>query len=322
MSAQSRQRGTEIDGVPGPTQRTLITNAVVVTMNDAHDVHFGGAVAIEEDRIAAVGSQCGCDRPLPRGCAHHRCRGRGRHAGPGRPPLPHRHRARLERPPTPVADPAAVLVPGGPGHRPGGRLLGGARQLRRIDPVWRDDGQRHVPAHRRPGSGRRGDRHTRGAVQHRRRRRARTGLARGQCVGVPLETRIRERARRGEGGHRVASARLDRPPPRRERVGTRPGFGDPHPSQRVRGRGRDLEGEVRAPSDGGRVRVWAPGPGVCRRALRVALGLRDRVDARYRHPHLPQPDVERQAGERDRSGPSTTSRPGSTSGSGTTRPRA
>ena len=41
--------------MPGPTQRTLITNAVVVTMNDAHDVHFDGAVAIEGDRIAALG---------------------------------------------------------------------------------------------------------------------------------------------------------------------------------------------------------------------------------------------------------------------------
>ena len=42
--------------MPGPAQRTLITNAVVVTMNDAHDVHFDGAIAIEGDRIAAVGS--------------------------------------------------------------------------------------------------------------------------------------------------------------------------------------------------------------------------------------------------------------------------
>jgi 5-methylthioadenosine/S-adenosylhomocysteine deaminase len=34
---------------------TLVKNAVVVTMNDAHDVHFDGAVAIRDDRTAAVG---------------------------------------------------------------------------------------------------------------------------------------------------------------------------------------------------------------------------------------------------------------------------
>ena len=34
----------------------LIDNAIVVTMNDDHDVHFDGAVAIDGDRIVAVGS--------------------------------------------------------------------------------------------------------------------------------------------------------------------------------------------------------------------------------------------------------------------------
>jgi 5-methylthioadenosine/S-adenosylhomocysteine deaminase len=33
----------------------LITNAVVVTMNDDHDVHFDGAIAVRDDRIVAVG---------------------------------------------------------------------------------------------------------------------------------------------------------------------------------------------------------------------------------------------------------------------------
>jgi 5-methylthioadenosine/S-adenosylhomocysteine deaminase len=41
--------------MPGRAERLLITDAVVVTMNDANDVHFGGAIAIEGDRIAAVG---------------------------------------------------------------------------------------------------------------------------------------------------------------------------------------------------------------------------------------------------------------------------
>ena len=41
--------------MPGANVRLLITNAIVVTMNDANDVHFDGAVAVEGDRIAAVG---------------------------------------------------------------------------------------------------------------------------------------------------------------------------------------------------------------------------------------------------------------------------
>src|SRR5918995_1406167 len=41
--------------MPGRAERLLITDAVVVTMNDVNDVHFGGAIAIEGDRIAAVG---------------------------------------------------------------------------------------------------------------------------------------------------------------------------------------------------------------------------------------------------------------------------
>ena len=35
--------------------RTLIKNGTVVTMNDAGDVHFGGSVVLEGDRIADVG---------------------------------------------------------------------------------------------------------------------------------------------------------------------------------------------------------------------------------------------------------------------------
>ena len=35
----------------------LITNAIVVTLNDEHDVHFGGAVAVRGDRIVSVGEE-------------------------------------------------------------------------------------------------------------------------------------------------------------------------------------------------------------------------------------------------------------------------
>ena len=37
------------------TGRTLIKNGTVVTMNDAGDVHFGGSVVLEDDRIVDVG---------------------------------------------------------------------------------------------------------------------------------------------------------------------------------------------------------------------------------------------------------------------------
>ncbi len=55
MDRSSLRREKEAERVPRPTERTLITNAVVVTMNDAHDVHFDGAIAIEGDRVAAIG---------------------------------------------------------------------------------------------------------------------------------------------------------------------------------------------------------------------------------------------------------------------------
>ena len=42
------------DGTP---RSLLITNAIVVTLNDDHDVHFDGAVAIQGDRIVDVGTE-------------------------------------------------------------------------------------------------------------------------------------------------------------------------------------------------------------------------------------------------------------------------
>jgi 5-methylthioadenosine/S-adenosylhomocysteine deaminase len=43
--------------VSEPTAATLIANAIVVTMNDDHDVLFDGAALVEGDRITAVGSE-------------------------------------------------------------------------------------------------------------------------------------------------------------------------------------------------------------------------------------------------------------------------
>ncbi|MGZ4152161.1 MAG: amidohydrolase family protein, partial [Actinomycetota bacterium] len=45
----------------------LIDNAIVVTMNDDHDVHFDGAVAVEGDRIAAVGTSAEVRARVPEG---------------------------------------------------------------------------------------------------------------------------------------------------------------------------------------------------------------------------------------------------------------
>ena len=59
-----------------------------------------------------------------------------------------------------------------------------------------------------------------------------------------------------------------------------------------------------------------------RGALRLALRRRDRADARDRHADLAQPVVEREARQRHRAACPRCSPPGSTSGSGTTRPSA
>jgi 5-methylthioadenosine/S-adenosylhomocysteine deaminase len=47
----------------------LITNAIVVTMNDDHDVLFDGAVLVEGDRIAAVGREQEVRAKVPDGAA-------------------------------------------------------------------------------------------------------------------------------------------------------------------------------------------------------------------------------------------------------------
>ena len=37
------------------SERIIVRNGIVVTLNDADDVHFGGTVVIEGDRITHVG---------------------------------------------------------------------------------------------------------------------------------------------------------------------------------------------------------------------------------------------------------------------------
>ena len=76
------------------------------------------------------------------------------------------------------------------------------------------------------------------------------------------------------------------------------GHGHPHPPQRVAQRGRDLQADVRAPADRGRLRLRHPGARLHRRALRLAVRRRDRPDARDRDADLAQPELERQARQR------------------------
>jgi 5-methylthioadenosine/S-adenosylhomocysteine deaminase len=52
-----------------PTRATLITNAIVVTMNDDHDVLFDGAVLVEGDRITGVGNEHEVRATAPEGAA-------------------------------------------------------------------------------------------------------------------------------------------------------------------------------------------------------------------------------------------------------------
>ena len=163
------------------SDRIIIKNGTVVTMNDADDVIFGGTVVIEDDRITDVGPDGGRRRPDRRERRDRdRRHGQGGDARPGRPALPHGRRQGLERPPAAVGVPGDLLVSDDPRAQPGGGVLGRARELQRVDQVRRHDRQRHVPAARRAREGRRGDRDPRGAVERRRRRRARPGHARGQ----------------------------------------------------------------------------------------------------------------------------------------------
>ena len=99
---------------------------------------------------------------------------------------------------------------------------------------------------------------------------------------------------------RVAAARVRGPAQGGPRAGRRPGDRYPYPSERVADRGRELEGAVRAPADRGRLRLRDPVRPMHRRALRVALGHGDRADARDGNADLAQSVVERQARQRHR----------------------
>jgi len=172
------------------TETTIIRGGTVLTLNDAEEVHFGGTVVIEDERIVRVAG--------PGEAARWRAPGRStppqdRDAGSGRPPLPHGFGQGLERPPAALGVPADLLVP----------------MIRALDPeaaYWAalasyaesirggvttvNDMYRAAGGARRRG---RGDRHPRRALQRRRHRRARPRQPRRQCRRLPRQARRRRR---------------------------------------------------------------------------------------------------------------------------------
>ena len=284
------------------SERIIIKNGTVVTMNDADDVVFGGTVVIEGDRITDVG-------PDSDVVARQSADGAKVIDAEGKAVLPglvdlHFHTAvgkgwsdhlplweYLETCWYPIIR----------ALEPRGGVLGRARQLQRVDQVRRHDGERHVPPARRARARRRGDRDPRGAVERRRRRRARPGHAGGQQAR-------RTRQSNGAANGRIevyigiewlplASEGLLKEARDARR---RPRHRHPHPPQRVADRGGELQAAVRPAAHRGRLRLRDPVRPVHRGALRLALGRRDRADARDRDADLAQPVVEREARQRDR----------------------
>ena len=270
------------------SESIVIRNGTVLTMNDADDVHFGGTVVIEGDRITARRAAGEAVDAPPAADGDRRDR-QGRAAGPGRPPLPHRARQGLERPPARCGSTCRPCwYPMIRALDPEAAYWAALASYSGVDPVRRHDGQRHVPPARRRSADAADEIGIRAVLsQRRRRRRARPRHARRQRAAF---RESKDGAADGRIEVRVGIEWLplasDGPAARSAGARRRAGHRDPHPPQRVADRGRDSQGEVRAPADRGRLRHRDPGPGLHRRALRVALRHRDRADARDRHPDL------------------------------------
>ena len=77
------------------SDRIIIKNGTVVTMNDADDVIFGGTVVIEGDRITDVGTAADvAGRTDESGATVIDATDKAVMPGPGRPALPHGRSAR------------------------------------------------------------------------------------------------------------------------------------------------------------------------------------------------------------------------------------
>ena len=128
--------------------RTTVANGIVVTLNDADDVVVGGTVVFDGDRIA-MPARRRC--PQPAGTV---IDAGGMAVLPGLVDL-HYHTAIGKGGATtcPCGNRSNLLVPGHPGARRRGRLLGSAGQLLRVGQMRCDHGERHVPPPRGPGPG-------------------------------------------------------------------------------------------------------------------------------------------------------------------------
>ena len=279
--------------------RIVIKNAMVLTLDDADSYHESGHVVIEGDRIVAVGA----GSPPKGGADDTVIDASGKLVMPGLVDL-HYHTA---------------LGKGWSDHLPLWEYLDTCWYpiIRALDPeaaYWAalasysesikcgvttvNDMYRQLDVARQR---RRRDRHPRGPVQRRRRRRARPRHARGQQARL----RAGQRRRRTGGSRSTSGSSGCRSPPT-GCCATRGSLADDlgtgihiHLNESLTEVENSKERFGRRPTevayDGGILfdRLH-------RGALRVALRRRDRADARDRHADLAQPVVEREARQRHR----------------------
>ena len=239
--------------------KIIITGGTVLTINDADDVHFGGHVVLDGDRIAAVGEGA---YQGPVGDGDQVIDAAGKIVMPGLIDL-HYHTA---------------IAKGFSDHLPLWEYLDACwypfiRTLDADAAYWSaaasylesikcgvttvNDMYRRLPD---LGRRRARHRHPGGAVQRRGAARAQPGHAAGQPGRLRRGARPGQRPHRGVRGHRVAAAGLPGTAPRRPGAGRRAGHRHPHPPERVADRGGEQQAAVRAAAHRGRLRRRAARP--------------------------------------------------------------